>query len=91
VDLHIHSPIRLRGVVLYWLSTGTTSPFYLIVFRKIPHNAPYVCVPVYSHFLVFVREIRSTGPYLNKEYYFLVFLRLLALRPLLAYFASLGW
>jgi hypothetical protein len=26
VDLHIHSPIRLRGVVLNSLSTGTTLP-----------------------------------------------------------------
>jgi hypothetical protein len=26
VDLYIHSPIRLHGVVLNWLSTGTTLP-----------------------------------------------------------------
>jgi hypothetical protein len=26
VDLYIHSPIRLRGVVLNFLSTGTTLP-----------------------------------------------------------------
>jgi hypothetical protein len=28
VDLYIHSPIRLRGVVLDYLSTGTTLPFF---------------------------------------------------------------
>jgi hypothetical protein len=27
VDLYIHSPIRLHGVVLYYLSTGTNLPF----------------------------------------------------------------
>jgi hypothetical protein len=27
VDLYIHSPIRLHGVVLNWLSTRTTLPF----------------------------------------------------------------
>jgi hypothetical protein len=26
MDLHIHSPIRFHGVVLNWLSTGTTLP-----------------------------------------------------------------
>jgi hypothetical protein len=30
VDLYIHSPILLHGVVLNQLSTGTTLPFYLI-------------------------------------------------------------
>jgi hypothetical protein len=29
VDLYIHSPIRLHGVVLNSLSTGTTLPFFL--------------------------------------------------------------
>jgi hypothetical protein len=29
VDLYIHSPIRLHGVVLNWLSTGTTVPYHL--------------------------------------------------------------
>jgi hypothetical protein len=29
VNLYIHSPIRLLGVVLNWLSTGTTLPFYV--------------------------------------------------------------
>jgi hypothetical protein len=29
-SLHIHSPIRLHGVVLNLLSTGTTSPFCLL-------------------------------------------------------------
>jgi hypothetical protein len=28
VDLYIHSPIRLHGVVLNYLSTGTTLPFF---------------------------------------------------------------
>jgi hypothetical protein len=28
VDLYIHSPIRIHGVVLNELSTGTTSPFF---------------------------------------------------------------
>jgi hypothetical protein len=28
MDLYIHSPIRLHGVVLNYLSTGTTLPFY---------------------------------------------------------------
>jgi hypothetical protein len=32
VDLYIHSPIRLHGVVLNFLSTGTTLPY-------IKHNA----------------------------------------------------
>jgi hypothetical protein len=31
VDLYIHSPIRLRGVVLNYLSTGVTLPFYLYI------------------------------------------------------------
>jgi hypothetical protein len=29
VNLYINSPIRLHGVVLNWLSTGTTLPFTL--------------------------------------------------------------
>jgi hypothetical protein len=29
VELYIHSPIHLHGVVLDWLSTGTTLRFYL--------------------------------------------------------------
>jgi hypothetical protein len=29
MDLYNHSPIRLQGVVLNWLSTGTTLPFTL--------------------------------------------------------------
>jgi hypothetical protein len=28
VDLYIHSPIRFHGVVLNWLSTGITLPFF---------------------------------------------------------------
>jgi hypothetical protein len=28
VDLYIHSPIRLHGIVLNWLSAGTTLPFF---------------------------------------------------------------
>jgi hypothetical protein len=30
VDLYIHSPIRLHGVVLNYLSTGTTLPYIII-------------------------------------------------------------
>jgi hypothetical protein len=29
LSVHIHSPIRLHGVVLNWLSTGTTLPLPL--------------------------------------------------------------
>jgi hypothetical protein len=29
VDLYIHSPIRLHGILLNLLSTGTTLPFYI--------------------------------------------------------------
>jgi hypothetical protein len=28
VDLYIHSPIRLDGIMLNWLSTGTTLPLF---------------------------------------------------------------
>jgi hypothetical protein len=31
VDLYIHSPIRLHGVMLNQLSTGTTLPFFYYV------------------------------------------------------------
>jgi hypothetical protein len=31
VDLYIHSPIRLHGVVLNYLSTGTTSPYVIFI------------------------------------------------------------
>jgi hypothetical protein len=31
MDLHIHSPKRLRGVVLNYLSTGTTLPLLFIL------------------------------------------------------------
>jgi hypothetical protein len=30
VDLYIHSPIRLHGVMINLLSTGTTLPFLLV-------------------------------------------------------------
>jgi hypothetical protein len=30
MDLYIHSPIRLHGVVLNYLSTGTTLPFTVV-------------------------------------------------------------
>jgi hypothetical protein len=31
VGLYIHSPIHIHGVVLNYLSTGTTLPFYLLI------------------------------------------------------------
>jgi hypothetical protein len=36
VDLYIHSPIRLHGVMLNWLSTGTTLPYLYLFFFKGP-------------------------------------------------------
>jgi hypothetical protein len=62
VDLYIHSPIRLHGVVLNWLSTGITVLFtaYNIKFSI------YLC----SKFLCliglpFASLIRMTSPYLQ--------------------------
>jgi hypothetical protein len=40
VDLYIHSPIHLHGVVLNQLSTGTTLPYRLGFFTKIYWNIP---------------------------------------------------
>jgi hypothetical protein len=34
VDLYIHSPIRLHGVVLNYLSTGTTLHFNMYITHK---------------------------------------------------------
>jgi hypothetical protein len=41
VDLYIHNPIRLHGVVLYYLSTGTTLPFFLPYrVAEVPYRMP---------------------------------------------------
>jgi hypothetical protein len=41
MELHLHSPIRLHGVVLHWLSTGTTIPFTLFALCQIKINFCY--------------------------------------------------
>jgi hypothetical protein len=45
VDLYIHSPIRLRGVMLNWLSTGTTLP--------LPYTYIYITIDEIIQFALF--------------------------------------
>jgi hypothetical protein len=46
VDLYIHSPRRLHGVVLNWLSTGTTLPFLPLPQHKKIHYHVHKSLPM---------------------------------------------
>jgi hypothetical protein len=52
VDLYIHSPIRLNGVVLILLSTGTTLPF--LSFYRLASKVTFALNSLFffSYFLV---------------------------------------
>jgi hypothetical protein len=43
VDLYLHSPIRLRGLVLNELNTETTLPFTLRTDRRVQHMFLHGC------------------------------------------------
>jgi hypothetical protein len=46
VDVYMHSPIRLHGVVLNKLNTGTTLPYLYFAFTNIWENNTVVLIAV---------------------------------------------
>jgi hypothetical protein len=38
VDLYTHSPMRLQGIVLNWLRTGTNLPLPYVILLNISRN-----------------------------------------------------
>jgi hypothetical protein len=44
--IYIRSPIRLHGVVLNYLSTRTTLPFYFFIFFFGGQKSSYLMVPI---------------------------------------------
>jgi hypothetical protein len=67
VELHIHSPIRLHGVVLSW-STRITSPFYQGVMMThaqrtgMVSNAIHAICELHPHLLQFSCNWRGSNP-----------------------------
>jgi hypothetical protein len=61
VDLYIHSPIRLHGVVLNYLSTGTILPLgrHLVFSRPEPRYFTDQCFPKLLTLELFLAKLRS--------------------------------
>jgi hypothetical protein len=50
MDLYIHSPTRLHGVVFNWLSTGTSLPLTFEILTVVSMKVSVSWdVPLYSH------------------------------------------
>jgi hypothetical protein len=64
VNLYIHSPIRLHGVVLNLLSTGTTLPFTLQILNNIPEEITPVYAKIPLLFSCFQQGVTS----LNRQF-----------------------
>jgi hypothetical protein len=63
VDLYVHSPIRLHGVVLNYLGTGTTLPTFAFILNN--HNVThFIMYSMYCN--IHTTELHRTRPVLNE-------------------------
>jgi hypothetical protein len=65
MDLYIHFPIRLRGIMLNWLSTGTTLPYLYLSSNLWTQNFVHLIRQITHCEMTPARTLGTTFSHLN--------------------------